>query len=295
MLVHHGGKAGDLIYALPVMKALARQNGGKITIVTSALCYQIVPLLWEQSYIADVEMDYKHSYKMENGAVEPWAYFAPGEGINLSPQPSMYRPNAPVPWTLAYAEIAGIKELTTTDKIALPSLWNHRQWFWEHQVNYEDKSAWKPPPTVVLAPESESLKTAPMWIWAKIAHNLIDDFKVIVVGQHRDLSFLSPVIDLRGVTTMPTVGRLLAEAHVVVSSLSLPFHIARHAGTPTFCLQDQILGRSMPIDSPYIFYTTDKWERMVEHIKTFAPGKQPRTTLYDDRDLKLMTEAADGN
>jgi len=285
------GKSGDLVYALPVIKALARQHG-PVTLVTSAMCYQIVPLLWEQSYIKDVVMDYDHAYSMHNGSVEPWAYFAPGEGINLSPQPAMYRPDAPVPWTLAYAEIAGIGELTANDKMALPSLWNHRQWYWEHTVrvgvNIGGNSTWKPPQTCVLAPESESIKTVPLWVWAKVAGHLKQEFRVIVVGTRPtdDFRGVEGVIDLRGYTTACSVARLLAEATLAITTISLPFQLSRHAGTPTFCLQDQYLERSIPIDTPYRYYTSDRWQDLVNDAIQLAA--KPQTTLWSPSDLEAI-------
>ena len=289
MKVHHGGKNGDLVYALPVIKALAREHG-KITLVTSALCYQLVPLLYEQPYIQDVEMDYSRSYKTEDGSIIPWNVLSPEEGINLSPQPSMYRPNAPVNWTNAYAEIAGLKSLTVHDRIALPTLWNHRQWYWEHNVT-SGTVKWTPPKTCVLAPESETLKCIPGWIWRGVAEKLKRSFSVIVIGVKVDKTFqgIEGVIDLRGLTTVSAAARLLAEAHLVISANSLPWHLARHAGTPTFCFQDQYLERCIPVDTPYIFYTSEQWERMAEDAKLFA--ETPRTTLWNPHDLKALEAA----
>lgn len=287
MKIHMAGKQGDLIYALPVIKALAREHG-PVHLVTSALCYQLVPLLWEQPYIADVEMDYARAYKMENGSVEPWAYFTPGEGLNLSPQPCMYRPDAPVPWTLAYAEIAGVPKLTPHDKIALPSLWNHRQWYWEHRVEIDGKPTWQPPPTCILAPESQSLKCIPLWIWHKVAARLAEDFSVIVIGEQQDGRWPPGVVDLCGLTTVGSAAKLLAEAHVAICANSLPWHLARHAGTPTFCFQDQYLERCVPVDTPASFYPAEQWEHMVEAARRFAPGHDPKTTLWRVEDLMAL-------
>jgi len=294
MRVHHAGKNGDLIYALPVVKALARSHG-KVTLVTSALCYQLVPLLWEQPYIQDVEMDYTRPYKIDDrGSLDPWNVLSPEEGINLSPQPSMYRPNAPVQWTYAYAEIAAVK-LEPRDKVALPTLWNHRQWYWEHVVESEGKDGkpvtWKPPKTVVLAPESETLKTVPLHYWERLARKIPKHFAVLIVGAKPDTTFrmVEGCRDLRGLTTVSSAARLLAEAHLVVTANSLPWHLARHAGTPTFCWQDQYLERCIPVDTPYAFYRADQLERMADDAIQFA--EHPRTTLWDPRALKELEAA----
>lgn len=291
MRVHMAGKQGDLIYSLPVIKALARQHG-KITLVTSALCYGLVPLLWEQPYLADTEMDYSRSYKMEAGSVVPWNVLSPEEGINLSPQPSMYRPNAPVQWTHAYAEIAGVKKLEPRDKIALPTLWNHRQWYWEHVVKAGSGKPWAPPKTAVLAPESETLKTIPLSYWKKLALRLAPHFDaVFVVGTRPDDTFerIPAVRDLRGLTTVSSMARLLAEAHVVICANSLPWHLARHAGTPTLCWQDQYLERCVPVDTPYAFYTAGQLEDVVKDAASLA--EHPRTTLMHPHDLKELEAA----
>ena len=296
MIVHHAGKNGDLVYALPVVKALARQHG-KITLVTSALCYQLVPLLWEQPYIADVEMDYSRSYRIdEHGSLDPWSVLSPEEGINLSPQPAMYRPHAPVQWTHAYAEIAGIDKLEPRDKIALPTLWNHRQWYWEHTVKTEGKDGgetlWSPPKTAVLAPESETLKTIPLQYWRRLAEWIAPHFDaVLVIGTKPDKEFsrVAKVRDLRGLTTVASVARLCSEAHIVIAANSLPWHIARHSGTPTFCWQDQYLERCVPVDTPYAFYTVDQLERMSEDVIGFA--EHPVTTLWNNKALEELEAA----
>ena len=289
MRVHHGGKMGDIIYALPVVKALSRIHG-KITLVTSPLAFGLVPLLWEQPYLQDVEMDYSRPYKIDDGGcMDPWQVLGPDEGINLSPQPAMFRHNSPVSWTHAYAEIAGLAALTVKDRIALPTLWNHRQWFWEHDVETEGKDGskrkWVPPRTCVLAPESQTLKTIPLWMWVRIAKVLRKRFYVIVVGERRSDDFPNgDVIDLRGMTTVPSMARILAEATLVIAANSLPWHLARHSGTPTFCFQDQYIERCTPIDTPYAFYTAELWERMCEDAIMFAD--KPVTTLWNPKDLK---------
>ncbi len=225
----------------------------------------------------------------------PWNILSPEEGINLSPQPSMYRPNAPVPWTFAYAEIAGVKQLEMRDKIALPTLCNHRQWYWEHTVKNEQKDGsdktWAPPKTCVLAPESQTLKCIPMWIWQKVAKVLSRHFHVIVIGENRNADFAHTpdVTDLRGLTTVSSAARILAEAHVAITANSLPWHLARHAGTPTFCFQDQYIERCTPVDTPFAFFTGDKWQEMCEAAKELAA--HPRTTLWSDAELRELEAA----
>jgi len=257
--------------------------------MTSALVYQLVPLLWQQSYIKDVEMDYSRSYKITDNSIDPWAILSPEEGINLSPQPAMYRPDAPIPWTLAYAEIAGIKEMTLKDRIALPSLWNHRQWYWEHEVKAEGKKPWKPPKTCVIAPESETLKCIPVWLWEKVAFQLLKYFKIIIVGTGSLGFYDRRFVDLRGKTSVATIAPILAEAHLVICANSLPWHLARHAGTPTFCFQDQYLERCTPVDTPSIFYRSEDWQGMVEAAIDLS--KNPRTTLIDEKDLEIIKAA----
>lgn len=287
MKVHHGGKNGDLIYALPVVKALARRHG-PVTLITSVLCYQIVPLLWEQPYIKDVEMIYGEA-KISKGVVEPWAVLAPEEGINLSLQPAMYRPDAPVSWTMCYAEIAGVKELTPSDKIALPTLWNHRQWYYEHEVKYDGKKPWRPPDAVILAPESETLKCLALKYWRNVAEGF-GSYPVIVIGQsNEEIKWPDNVTDLRGMTTVSSAARFLAEARLFIGAMSLPFNLARHAGTPSFVLQDQYLERCIPVDTPYRCYTSANLDKMISD--GLAIIKMGLTTLWNKADLSAVAEA----
>jgi len=286
--IHHGGKNGDLIYALPVVKALARKHG-PITLVTSVLCYQLVPLLWEQPYIKDVEMLYGEA-RITKGVVEPWAVLSPEEGINLSLQPAMYRPDAPVSWTMCYAEIAGIKELTLSDKIALPTLWNHRQWYYEHEVKYDGKEPWRPPETVVLAPESETLKCIALKYWRDVAEGF-QGYSVMVIGQNTEgVKWPKNVTDLRGMTTVSSAARLMCEARLFIGAMSLPFNLARHAGTPSFVFQEQYLERCIPVDTPYRYYSLANLSKMIaDGIVIIKTGL---TTLWNQSDLKLVAEAA---
>ena len=63
--VHHAGKMGDLIYALPVLRALARLKQDKVRLMTSGMVVPMVPLLWEQPYIDDVDVD-EAPYEIDN-------------------------------------------------------------------------------------------------------------------------------------------------------------------------------------------------------------------------------------
>ncbi len=290
MKISHLGKNGDLVYALPVIKALARIRGEPITIFTSPLCYQIVPLLWEQPYIKDVEIDYSRSYKIKDNCIDPWNVLEYPD-LNLSPQPAMYRPSSPRPYTHAYMEIAGIETLEIKDRIAFPTLWNHRQWYWEHKVEYADKPTWTPPKTVVLAPESESLKTVPNQLWDEISISLSYHYDVYIVGQQRgSWSYRNTIHDLRGLTTVSSMARLLAEAHAVISSPSLPFHIARHCGTPTFAFCITSFERFNPIDTPFKYVVPENWKPMVDEIISFA--EKPVTTWWKKRDLDIILNSS---
>lgn len=297
MKISMGGKNGDLVYCLPVIKAIARQRGTKVTLVTSPLVYQLVPLLWLQPYLQDVLVDDTQPYKIVDGCVEPWQILSKEEGLNLSPQPAMYRPNAPVQWTAAYMEIAGVKELLPRDKIAFPTLWNHRQWYWGMETTSEGQDGkaktWKPPTTVVLAPESQTLKTIALSYWREVAVEILKNSAatVIVVGEKltNDFAGLS-VKDLRGLTTVSTVASLLAEATLVIAANSLPWHLARHAGTPTFCFQDQYLERCIPIDTPFVFYTSENRKGMIADALGLVAN--PRTTLLPPKELAKLQAAA---
>ena len=148
-----------------------------------------------------------------------------------------------------------------------------------------------PPKTLVLAPESETLKTIPLFYWQSLAKKLSKHFTVLVVGTRPDDTFdvVGNLRDLRGLTTISSVARLLAEAHLVIAANSLPWHLARHAGTPVFCWQDQYLERCTPVDTPYVFYTASQLDRMAEDAVQFA--EEPRTTLWSPRDLKEIEAA----
>ena len=257
------GKMGDIIYALPAVKALARKHG-PIHFMTSGICHPIVPLLREQPYLASVDVDEEVAYRIVSNESLPWFEFPKGvQGINLSVRPEWIQREGC--WTKFYAEEAGVT-LITDDKVALPSLVEHRLWFYSYEV-FREGSGIDPmlrPNTAILAPEAETLPTVSLDVWVKLANALKQWFKVMVVGLKRDDSFPPDIIDMRGMTTVPSLARLLAEARIVITSLSLPFHLARHSYTPTFVLADMLEVHSFPTDTISVFYRSEQLSDIVE-------------------------------
>ena len=262
---HHAGKMGDLIYALPAMRALARLNDDKIHLTTSAHCHQLAPLLWEQPYFADVVMDDARPYKMSDGIMQNWDYFKNGEGINLSPQPSFYEPTAPVSWTMCYAKTAILKKLELADYICLPSLINHRRWHFGFSIKMDGQPIERVKKAVV-APEVESLREESEEFWQQIIRELTArDYYVMVVGKR----YADPIYnchDLRGLTSVSVLARLIAESDLFIGAHSLPWHLARHSETPAICLQkfSPGLARCIPLDTPYVWYQPERWNEAID-------------------------------
>ena len=251
---HHAGKMGDVLYALPVFRALARTTGQKIHLTTSGMCWQLIPLLWEQPYFEDVVVDETRPYSIPPGGVTTnWRFYDEGQGINLSLQPKHYEPNCPISWTLAAAWIARV-EVTPADYVGLPSLVNHRNWHHQLDVAY-DGVPQTLTPTIVVAPEVETLESASEDIWQALIAELLDSaYHVILIGKRSSTwnGVTHPALhDLRGVTTVAVAARLIAEAQGFVGAHSLPWHLARHAHTPAICLQQwrDGLRRCLPIDT----------------------------------------------
>ena len=273
--VHHAGKMGDVIYALPVLRALHRLFGEKIHLVTSGMCWQLVPLLWEQPYLDEIVVDDTRAYSIPLGGITTgWDYYKDGEGINLSLQPKHYEPDCPINWTMAAAHIAGVSEITKDDMLALPSLVNHRRWHFDVEVAYDGKRQ-RLTPTIVVAPEVESLAPTDEKVWmGLIAKFLALGYRVIRIGRQAKPDwkvgpYASRYHDLGGVTTVAAAARLIAEAQGFVGAHSFPWHLARHAGTPAICLQGwrEGLRRCVPIDSsPNLCPWVDPadWDRAVE-------------------------------
>ena len=268
--VHHAGKMGDLVYALPVMRALARFYG-PVHLITSGHCWQMVPLLWEQPYIEDVELDGERAYEILDSKIwNHWQYFDNGNGINLSPQPNFYEPTAPIPWTLCYLRTASMqlhRELTLTkeDFTVFPTLVNHRRWLHATEVEINGKVQ-QLPKTVIIAPEVESLEPWPLGLISKIRQFLIvRGFDPIIVGNKIKSDWPE---DVRGLTTVPVLARLIADARGFIGAHSFPWHLARHSETPAICLQHwrDGLRRCLPIDTPYNWYEPEDWEKAVDKL-----------------------------
>jgi ADP-heptose:LPS heptosyltransferase len=286
IFVHHSGKMGDLLYALPVMRSIARTYRDRIHLTTSGLCWQLVPLLWEQPYIGDIALDDARPYEIARvpdgrNISSHWDHYQPAQGYNLSIQPKHYDPQCPVNWTRAYAWIAGV-ELRQEDLIALPSLVNHRRWFTTVDCRLDGKKQ-ELAKTVVVAPEVETLEAASSDIWTRIIDALLEDYTVVLVGTKSEPNYYHKVLawasgkhagklrDLRGLTTVPVLARIIAEASGFVGAHSMPWHLARLAGTPAVCLQHwrEGLRRCIPIDTdpnlcPWV--EPDEWQGAIEWI-----------------------------
>jgi ADP-heptose:LPS heptosyltransferase len=271
MHVSHFGKMGDLVYALPVLRALHRLTGTKVTLLTSGLCYQMAPLLEEQPYIEEVELEDTKAHEIVpiiRGAIFPhWEWFTDGHGFNLSPQPDFFKDDAPISWTRCYMQAAGIEHLDFADTQVFPSLLNHHRWMNGIDVELNGKRVEKPK-TIVLAPEVESLSELPYQEWQRVIDRVQDaGYTPIIVGTKPHTSFFN-CTDLRGCTTVPVLARLIADARGFIGAHSFPWHLARHSETPAVCLQTwrEGLRRCLPIDTPYTWLTPEEWEMAVPHV-----------------------------
>lgn len=251
-------KMGDVVYALPAMRALARLHGEKIHLLASGSCWQLAPLLWEQPYIGEVELEDTKAHATEpirRGAIFPhWHWYAEGEGYNLSLQPRYFADDAPISWTQCYLDAAGITDLTASDKMVLPSLVNHRRWMEGIEIETAGKRQVKPK-TIVLAPETDTLDELLPDVWQHVVNEVVDHgYEPIMVGTRRIARFYR-CTDLRGFTSVPVMARLIAESSGFIGAHSFPWHVARHSETPAVCLQTwrEGLRRCIPIDTPWIW------------------------------------------
>lgn len=279
MKVSHFGKMGDLVYALPVLRALHRTTGEKVHLLTSGTCWQFAPLLWEQPYIEEVELEDTKAHSIvpiDRGAIFPhWQWYAEGDGLNLSLQPSYFRDAAPISWTRCYMEAAGITELLPEDLVALPTLVNHHRWMSGITVA-NDGVPQERTNTFIVAPEVESLASIEWGIWRQIINALIPVGHVILVGVHRYPKMTFTVwplagdrfTDMRGLTTVPTLATLIAEAHGFIGAHSFPWHLARHSGVLSVCLQSwrEGLRRCLPVDTDYLWMEPNDWPKAVEML-----------------------------
>lgn len=266
--VSHFGKMGDLVYALPVMKALARMHQDKIHLVTSGLCWQFVPLLWEQPYFGEIDLDDSQPHEIvpiDRGAIfEHWEYYKGDEGINLSLQPSYFTDDAPISWTHCYMKAAGVKELTDSDCVALPSLVNHRRWLNSIDVTNAGKKA-STPKTIVIAPETDSLDEMIPDAWERIVDYVqLEGYDAIVVGT-RNNGNLRGCTDLRGMTSVPAMARIIAESQGFIGAHSFPWHLARHAEVPAVCVQTwrEGLRRCLPVDTKHLWIDAKDYKKAV--------------------------------
>lgn len=270
MKISFMGKMGDLTYALPVTRALVRE-GNAIDLILSPLCYPIVPLLWETPYIDSIVVDTSKAYQCNGKIVDGWDYFKNGEGINLSQQPKFYEEGCPYPWTLAYAKLAGIKDLQEQDFLIFPSLVNHRRWLCSAEVCYDGKAVWSEP-TIIVAPETESVPESSHETWQSVIHFMKNFFRPIVIGRKgSEIPFLD-CVDLRGLTSVPLISRLIAESSGVIGGHSLPVHLGRHSEVPTIMLQNFITGleRSTPIYKPPRQFEESKWQDACDYMLEIA-------------------------
>ena len=279
--VSHFGKMGDLVYALPVMKALARMHRDKIHLITSGNCWQLVPLLWEQPYFGEIDLDDSQPHEIvpiDRGAIFPhWEFYKGDEGINLSLQPSYFTDDAPISWTHCYMKAAGVKELTESDCVALPSLVNHRRWLYGIDVVSNGKKA-STPKTIVIAPETDSLDEMMPLVWEDIMFQVLRErYEPVIVGTRNRGSFNVECTDLRGLTSVPAMARLIAESAGFIGAHSFPWHLARHSETPAVCVQTwrEGLRRCLPVDTTYKWIDARDYKEAVSTVLNWAYSKEP--------------------
>jgi hypothetical protein len=260
--VSNFNKLGDVMYSLPVLKALWRIHGEKISLLLSGAAYQLAPLLWEQPYIGAVELEDTQAHAsmpITRGAIFPhWHWYEEGEGLNLSLQPAYFTDEAPISWTDCYRLAAGVPALTESDGVALPSLVNHRRWLSSIDIAVNGIPQEKPK-TIIVAPETETLDELMPSVWNGILTQISRaGYRALIVGRrsipdYYDVENLDAPCDLRGLTSVPTLARMIAESSGFIGAHSFPWHLARHSETPAVCLQTwrEGLRRCLPIDTPY--------------------------------------------
>lgn len=282
MRVSHFGKMGDMVYALPAIRALARIHG-PVHITTSPLCWQMLPLLWEQPYIREAWVDGEREYKMDNGIFNFWEYYAEGEGLNISSQPKFFEDGWPLSWTGCYARAAGVN-LEPEDFCIFPALQNQRRYLRSCDVKFDGEKQ-ELPKYVVIAPESETLGSH--FDWYKL-ENLIR-CKIVVIGNK--LNSIS--------TTVPTLARIIADAAGFIGAHSFPWHLARHLEVPAVCLQPWRPGllRCIPVDTPYYWYEPEDYVQAVEKLSSLmendhAEGKVEKS-VYPGQAITAYVGGAD--
>jgi hypothetical protein len=285
--VSNFNKMGDVVYSLPVLRALSRIHGKKIHLLVSGSCWQFALVLEEQPYIGAVELEDTKAHAtvpIERGAIFPhWSWYEPGEGFNLSLQPSYFTDDAPVSWTQCYMQAAGVQELTNTDCVALPSLVNHRRWLDGIDVEINGQTQQKPR-TIIVAPETETLDMLQPAIWTAICEQITDaGYRPIVVGVNRtpcyDPDGMTNLIDVRGCTSVPVLARLIAESSGFIGAHSFPWHLARHSETPAVCLQTwrEGLRRCLPVDTGCTWIEPKDYLTAVEVVLKQIP--EPKEAL----------------
>lgn len=281
--VSNFNKMGDVVYSLPVLRALWRLRNEKIHLLLSGSAYQLAPLLWEQPYIGEVELEdtlAHRTFPIARGAIfNHWDWYLPKHGLNLSLQPWYFYDDAPISWTHCVMQAAGVTELTESDCVALPSLVNHRRWLSGIDVEVNGKKQAKPN-TIILAPETDTLDELMPNIWEEIVKEVVEaGYTAVVVGT-RQLYWLwdedreHRLLDLRGHTSVPVLARLIAESRGFIGAHSFPWHLARHSETPAVCVQTwrEGLRRCLPVDTPYTWIDAKDYRSAVATVlKTQQP------------------------
>ena len=275
--VSNFSKCGDIVYALPVLRALHRITGRKIHLLVSGSAWQFALVLQEQPYIHEVELEdtlAHRTFPIERGAIfNHWDWYLPKHGINLSLQPMYFYDEAPISWTHCVMQAAGVTELTNSDCVALPSLVNHRRWLDGIDVECAGKKQAKPK-TIILAPETDTLDELMPSIWQEISLQVMQaGLTPVVVGTRRQFQ-LDGCTDLRGLTSVPVLARLIAESRGFIGAHSFPWHLARHSETPAVCVQTwrEGLRRCLPVDTPYTWYDAKDYLSAVPTVlKTMQP------------------------
>ena len=215
------------------------------------------------------------------GAIFPyWEWYKNLSGFNLSLQPSFFADDASMSWTHCYMHAAGVHTLNDSDCVALPSLINHRRWLDGIDVSINGTMQANPK-TIVLAPETDTLDELMPSKWGDILEDVREaGYEPVVVGTRNRGAYEKhgyECTDLRGLTSVPVLARLIAESRGFIGAHSFPWHLARHSETHAVCLQTwrEGLRRCLPVDTPCTWVEPKDYLTAVDTVLHLSHAQVP--------------------
>ena len=109
-----------------------------------------------------------------------------------------------------------------------------------------------------------------------MSHVFNEGYEPVIVGTRNHRSFDADTFctDMRGLTSVPTMARIIADSCGFIGAHSFPWHLARHSEVPSVCVQTwrEGLRRCLPVDTAHTWIDAKDYREAVPTVLANSVG-----------------------